>query len=341
MNITQIGLDIAKDVFQIHGIDKDGKVRLQKQISRNKMLDFFANLPSCLIGMEACSGAHYWARELTKFGHEVRLMAPQFVSPYRKRGPSGKNDRNDAEAICEAVGRPNMRFVPVKSVEQQGVLMAHRARELMVANRTALVSQIRGLLGEFGIVVPSGIAQIRRALPHILGDAENGLVALVRETFSKMQKQLSDLDAEIHAYDERLDALSKSMEAPKRLMKCPGIGAITATAVVATAGDAKTFKNGRQFSAWLGLVPRQNSSGGKNRLGRISKRGDPYLRRLLIHGACAVLRVTNGRQDKKSRWAERVKARRGYNVAAVALAAKHARMIWAMLAKGEVYRMPV
>lgn len=247
--ITRVGLDIAKNLFQIHGVDQHGKVLLQKQISRGKMLTFFANLPPCLIGMEACAGAHYWARELMRFGHEVKLMAAQFVSPYRKRGTSGKNDRNDAEAICEAVGRPNMRFVPIKSVEQQAVLMVHRARTLIVSERTALVNQVRGLLGEFGIIVPVGIAQIRRALPCILEDAENGLIDLVRETFSKMQERLSDLDAQVHEYDQRIDALAKQMEAPKRLMKLPGVGAITATAIVATAGDAKLFKNGRQFSA--------------------------------------------------------------------------------------------
>jgi transposase len=341
MDITRVGLDIAKNLFQVHGINQHGKVLLQKQISRDKMLAFFANMPSCLIGMEACSGAHYWARELTRFGHEVKLMAAQFVSPYRKRGTAGKNDRNDAEAICEAVGRPNMRFVPVKNVEQQSVLMVHRVRTLIVAERTALVNQIRGLLGEFGIVVSQGIVQIRKAMPGILEDAENGLIDLAREIFSKMQERLSDLDAQVREYDQRIGALAKTMEASKRLMKLPGVGAITATAIIGTAGDAKVFKNGRQFAAWLGMTPRQYGSGGKTRLGRISKRGDSYLRMLLIHGARAVLRVTGKRTDKKSRWAEGLKTRRGYNIAAVALAAKHARMIWVMLAKGESYRMPV
>lgn len=305
------------------------------------MLEFFANLSHCLVGMEACSGAHYWARELKKFGHDVRLMAAQFVVPYRKGGTSGKNDRNDAEAICEAVGRPNMRFVPVKDVEQQTVLIVHRARTLLISERTALVNQTRGLLGEFGIVVPLGIEKIRVALPQILEDAENGLLPAGREVIADLQDQLSSLDTRIDQYDKRISVLSKKMEAARRLMKLPGIGPITATAMVATAGDAKTFKNGRQFAAWLGLTPRQSSSGGKSRLGRITKRGDTYLRYLLIHGARAVLQMAGKRKDKKSRWAVAVKVRRGFNVAAVALAAKHARMIWVMLAKGEAYKMAI
>lgn len=341
MDITRVGLDIAKNVFQVHGVNQHGKEVLQKQLKRNQVLGFFANMPPCLIGMEACAGAHYWAREITKLGHDVRLMAAQFVAPYRKGGTSRKNDRNDAEAICEAVGRPNMRFVPVKNVEQQSVLMAHRVRELLVADRTALVNQIRGLLGEFGIVVSQGVAQIRKGLPWILEDAENGLTSLSREILLDCQEQLADVSKRIDVYDKRIAVLAKEMESAKRIMKLSGVGPITATAIVATAGDAKTFKNGRQFAAWIGLTPRQHSSGGKSRLGRISKRGDGYLRRLLIHGARAALRVTGLRKDKKSRWAEAVKGRRGFNVAAVALAAKHARMIWVMLAKGEAYRMAV
>lgn len=234
-----------------------------------------------------------------------------------------------------------MRFVPVKDVEQQSVLMVHRARTLLIADRTALVNQIRGFLGEFGIVVSQGVAQICHALPCILENAENGLTSLSREILSDCQDQLIALSSRIDEYDKRIVAIAKKMEAAKRLMKLPGVGVMTATAIVATAGNAKTFKNGRQFAAWLGLVPRQRSSGGKSRLGRITKRGDTYLRSLLIHGARAALRVTGGRKDKKSRWAEAVKVRRGFNVVAVALAAKHARMIWVMLAKGESYRMAV
>jgi len=338
MKLTRIGLDTAKQVFQVHGVDEHGKTRLQKQLSRARVLAFFSNLPPCLIGMEACAGTHYWARELSKFGHTVRLMACQFVSPYRK---SGKNDANDAEAICEAVGRPNMRFVPVKSVEQQAVLSVHRARLLLVEERTALVNQIRGLLGEFGIVVAQGINRLRRSLPEILEDGENGLPGLARETFADLLEQLRGIDVRVAHYDMRIETLAREMNAAKRLMAIAGIGCITATALVATVGDAKAFSNGRQFAAWLGLTPRQHSSGGKSKLGRISKRGDVYLRTLLVHGARSALRMTANKTDPKSRWAEDLKQRSCNNIAVTALAAKHARIIWAMLTRGTDYRLAV
>lgn len=336
MKLTRIGLDTAKQVFQVHGVDEHGKTRLQKQLARARVLEFFANLPPCLVGMEACAGTHYWARELGKLGHTVRLMAGQFVAPYRK---SGKNDANDAEAICEAVGRPNMRFVAVKSVEQQAILAVHRARSLLVEERTALVNQIRGLLGEFGIAVAQGIDRLRRAMPEILEDGENGLPGLARETFAELWEQLRASDVRVAHYDRRIEALAREMNAAKRLMAMAGIGPVTATALVATVGDAKVFSNGRQFAAWLGLTPRQNSSGGKSKLGRISKRGDVYLRTLLIHGARSALRLTMNKSDPKSQWAEALKQRRCNNIAAVALAAKHARIIWAMLARGTEYRL--
>lgn len=336
MKLTRVGLDTAKQVFQMHGVDEHGKTMLQKQLTRARVLEFFANIPPCLIGIEACAGTHYWARELSKLGHTVRLMAGQFVVPYRK---SGKNDANDAEAICEAVGRPNMRFVPVKSVEQQAVLVVHRARTLLVEERTALVNQIRGLLGEFGIVVAQGINRLRRVLPEILEDGENGLPGLARETFAELLEQLRAIDMRVAHYDRRIEALSREMNAAKRLMAIAGIGPVTATAVVATVGDAKVFSNGRQFAAWLGLTPRQHSSGGKNKLGRISKRGDVYLRTLLIHGARSALRLTKNKSDPKSQWAEALKQRSGNNIAATALAAKHARIIWVMLARETEYRL--
>lgn len=336
MKITRIGLDTAKNVFQIHGVDEHGKAVLKKQLTRNRVLEFFANLPPCLVGMEACAGTHYWARELTKLGHSVRLMAAQFVAPYRK---SGKNDANDADAICEAVGRPNMRFVPVKTVEQQAILTIHRARALLVEERTALVNQIRSLLGEFGIVEAQGVDKLRRALPDILEDGENGLPGIARETFAELMERLRSLDSRVAHYDRRIEGIAKEMEAAKRLMAIEGIGPITATALVATVGDATVFQNGRQFAAWLGLTPKQHSSGGKSRLGRISKRGDVYLRTLLVHGSRSVLRLTAKKLDRKSRWAESLKQRSGNNIAAIALAAKHARIIWSMLARGTEYRL--
>lgn len=335
MKVTRIGLDIAKNVFEVLGVDEHGKVVLRKTLKRDKVTEFFANLPACLIGIEACGSAHHWARRLTKLGHTVRLMAGQFVAPYRK---SGKNDGNDAEAICEAVGRSNMRFVPVKSEEQQAVLMVHRARSLMVENRTAQVNQIRGLLAEFGLVVPQGIEKRRRQLPDILEDAENGLPVLARETLSDLMAQLWHWDERVAHYDRQIECWAANSESAQRLMRVEGIGPMTATALVASVGDAKVFGSGRQFAAWLGMVPRQHSSGGKFRLGAITKRGDPYLRKLLIHGARSVIANWSRRNDAKSRWVQQLKERSGANIAAVALAAKHARIVWAMLTRGEVYR---
>lgn len=341
MNATCIGLDIAKQVFQVHGVDEHGHVVLRKTLKRKQVLTFFANLPPCLIGVEAGGGSHYWARELTRLGHEVKLIAPQFVAPYRKSGKAGKNDQNDAEAICEAVGRPNMRFVPIKSEEQQAVLTLHRARELAVSERTALVNQIRGLLGEFGVVVASGRERFEKELPVLLADLDNGLPVLARETFTNLASRLRGLNEQVTEYDQRLQQLARGSEPVQRLMEVEGIGPVTATAVVATVGDGHEFHSGREFAAWLGLTPRQSSSGGKSRLGGITKRGNEYLRRLFIHGARSVLRLTGSRADRKSRWAEGVKGRRGDNIAAVALAAKHARIIWALVTRGEAYQVVV
>lgn len=338
MEVTRIGLDIAKNVFQVHGVDRHSKTVMRKQLRRGEVLAFFANLPPCRVGIEACAGSHDWARRLAKLGHDARLMAAQFVSPYRKGGRTGKNDKTDAEAICEAVGRPNMRFVPVKSEEQQAVLAVHRVRELAVAERTALVNQIRGLLGEFGIVVAKGRERLQKALPLVLEMADNALPSLLRSVLAELSERLQEMNARIAHYDRLIEALARVMPASARLMKLPGIGPVTATALVASVGDAKEFASARQFAAWLGLTPRQYSSGGKSRLGSISKRGDAYLRKLLVHGARSVLRVAKGRTDGVGRWAQAVKDRRGENIAAVALAAKHARMIWAMLTKNEAYR---
>lgn len=339
MNVTRIGLDIAKQVFQVHGVDERDKVVLRKTLKRGQVLTFFANLPPCRIGLEAGGGSHYWARELTRLGHEVKLIAPQFVAPYRKSGKTGKNDRNDAEAICEAVGRPNLRFVPIKSEEQQAVLTIHRARELAVSERTALVNQIRGLLGEFGIVVAPGRERFEKELPMILADLENGLPVLARETLTNLAARLRAVNEQVTGYDQRLQQLARDSEPARRVMAVEGIGPVTATAVVATVGDGHEFHSSREFAAWLGLTPRQSSSGGKSRLGGITKRGNEYLRRLFIHGARSVLRLAGSRTDRKSRWAEGVKGRRGENIAAIALAAKHARILWALLTRGEAYQV--
>jgi transposase len=335
MKVTRVGFDIAKRVFQVHGVDENGKVKARKTLAREKVLEYFAQLPACLIGMEACGGAHYWGRELSKLGHTVKLMAAQFVIAYRQRG---KNDANDAEAICEAVGRPNMHFVAIKSEEQQSVLMVHRARTLVVANRTAQVNQIRGLLGEFGLVVAKGVARLRRELPGILEDAQNGLPALAREVLAGLLEQFREFDARVSAYDRQIRALAEASEPARRLMQVEAIGPQTVSALVASMGDPHVFKSGRSYAASLGITPRQRSSGGIDRLGQITRQGDRYVRTLLVHGARAYLRVVDKKTDGKSLWARRLKERRHINVVAVALAAKHARIAWAMLAKGTEYR---
>ena len=335
MKVTTVGLDLAKLIFTIHGVDDHGKVVLRKTVRRAKLLEVFAQLPTCVVGMEACSGAQHWARELRKLGHEPRIMAAEFVEPYRQ---GGKNDANDAAAICEAVGRPKMRFVPMKSVEQQAVLAVHRLRQGVVEERTALANRLRGLLAEYGVVVGMGIDRLRRALPEILEDGGNAIPGMAKAVFAEAEQHLRQLDVWIATYDRRLSALAKSSAPAQRLMKVEGIGPITATATVASVGDAKVFNNGRQFAAWLGLTPRQHSTGGKQRLGAMTKHGDVYLRTLLIHGARAVLRTSPKNNDAKSRWAESLRRRRPDNVVAVALAAKTARIIWALLAHDTDYQ---
>lgn len=300
------------------------------------MLAFFRQLEPCLIGLEACSGAHYWARELGKLGHDVRLMAPQFVKPYVK---GGKNDANDAEAICEAVGRPTMRFVPIKTIEQQDMQCEHRLRNRLIKARTALSNEIRGMLAEFGIVVRSGLSPLRRALPNILEDAGNGLSGRFRQMLCELAQELRDLDERIKTYDQRLQAQAREDERVKRLLAIEGMGPVVATALVAAVGDGKSFASGRDLSAWLGLLPSQHSSGGKNRLGRISKRGDTYLRTLLIHGARAAVCAAGKKTDRRSRWINALVMRRNKNIATVALANKNARIAWAMLRRNENYCM--
>jgi len=303
---------------------------VRKKLSRAQMLVYFQKLPPCLIGMEACSSAHYWARELQKIGHTVKLMAPQFVKPYVK---SNKNDANDAEAICEAVARPTMRFVAIKSIEQQDIQAVHRIRSELVQQRTAKVNQIRGLLGEYGLVVGQRIDVLRKALPLMLEDAENGLTVDFRTLLEGLQQDLITLDERVDDMDKKIKLLASSNEDAKRLQQIPGIGPITATALISAIGDGKQFKRGRDLAAWLGLTPRQHSSGGKDRLLGISKRGDAYLRTLLIHGARAVLKVAGNKEDPRSRWIQNLCGRRNKNIAAVALANKNARIVWALLTK--------
>lgn len=335
MQISRIGLDLAKYVFQVHGVDAQDEIVLRKTLRRDGVAQFFAELEPCIVGMEACCGSHYWARVLTDLGHEVRLISPQFVKPYVK---SNKNDRNDAEAICEAVGRPSMRFVPPKSPEQLEIQAVHRIRQRVVASRTRLVNQVRGLLGEHGVVVARDITRIRRALGEIADSNDSGFGDIFIDMLRDMRDELGELDIRLAGYNRRIKNLFRSNEMCQRIGRIEGVGPITATALVAAIGDKSCFRNGRQFAAWLGLVPKQHSSGGKARLFGISKRGDRYLRTLLIHGARAVLSRAAGKTDARSQWIGRMRERRHPNVVAVALANKNARIIWSLLSKDQEYR---
>lgn len=328
MKITTVGIDLAKSIFAVHGVNEHGRTVLKKMLKRNQLVEFFANLPACVIGMEACASAHYWARKLQAMGHTVRLIAPQFVKPYVK---TNKNDAADAEAICEAVARPNMRFVPIKNIEQQSVLSLHRVRQGFVRARTAQANQIRGLLAEFGIVVPQGMAHLVRRVPELLEDASNELTGSFRLLIHRLMDHLKELDRQVRELEAQIQAWHRSNHTSCRLASVPGIGPLTASALVASIGDAKSFRDGRQLAAWLGLVPRQNSSGGKNVLLGISKRGDTYLRTLLIHGARSVMHAVE-RNANKNGWLHGLLQRRNANVAAVALANKNARIVWALLA---------
>lgn len=328
MNITTIGMDLAKNVIQVHGVNEGGKSALKKQLKRDQVASFFANLPPCVIGMEACGSAHHWARKLEKLGHTVKLIAPQFVKPYVK---TNKNDAADAEAICEAVSRPHMRFVAIKNGEQQAVLALHRARQGFVKARTAQANQMRGLLTEYGIVMPQGISHIAKRLPDILEDGENDLPGVFRQLLQRLGEHLQELDRQVGELEVQIQLWHRQNDASRRLAQIPGIGPITASALVASIGDTNSFENGRQLAAWLGLVPRQHSSGGKPTLLGISKRGDSYLRMLLVHGARAVLRVAEAKPGYVESWHARLIGRRHPNVAAVALANKNARIVWALL----------
>jgi transposase len=336
--ITTIGLDIAKSAFQVHGIDAEGKVIVRRQLKRRYVLSFFEKLQPCLIGVEACASAHYWSRELKALGHTVRLMPPAYVKPYVKRQ---KNDASDAEAICEAVRRPTMRFVEAKTPEQQSCLMLHRTRHLFIRQQTSVINAIRAHLAEFGIVAPVGRNGVEELLDIVADANDKRLPELARACLGALGAQLRMLKAQILNFDRMITAWHRSNETSKRLDELPGVGPALATALVASVADPKVFRSGRDFSAWVGLVPKQNSSGGKQKLGSISKQGDRYLRSLFTAGALAVIRYARIHGTKHRPWLTALLARRPTKVAAIALANKIARMAWAMMARGERYREPV
>jgi transposase len=337
MAIVNVGIDLAKNVFALHGVNEAGQVDLRRpSVPRAKLNELVAALPPCTIGMEACSGAHHWARLFAQSGHTVKLMAPKLVTPYRMSGKRGKTDAADAAAICEAVQRPNMRFVPVKIVEQQSRLMVHRTRQGFVESRTAVINRIRGLLAEFGIVLPQKAQVVRsEAARHM-----DGLPGFGKLVIEDLLDEIRHLDERIKAYDAHVRGMARDCTAAQQLMQIIGIGEVTATAIVAMVGRAREFSSSRQFAAWLGLVPGQYSSGGKTRLGRITKAGDAYLRGLLVMGARAVLNAAGAKDDSVSRWAKNIALRRGYWKAVVAVAAKNAGLAWATLTKGESFTRP-
>jgi transposase len=330
MKIKAIGLDLAKNVFQVHGVDEHDKVAVRRQLKRSQVREYFARLQPCLIGMEACATAHFWGRKLAAMGHTVRLIAPQYVKPYLK---TNKNDARDAEAICEALLRPSMRFVALKSPEQQALLALHRLRQGLLDSRTALVNQLRALLAEFGVVVGVGRQRFEQALPRLIEEPSE-VPGLLRESLEPMRLQLVQLNAAIAQLEAQIGAWHRQSEASRRVAKVPGVGPLTATATVASVGDAKVFDSGRGFAAWLGITPGQHSSGGKQRLLGISKRGDSHLRTLFIHGARSVIRA---HRPGCNPWLDALLARRPKNVATVALAHRNARIVWALLASGQDY----
>jgi transposase len=336
-SITTIGLDIAKSVFQVHGVDAGGQVVIRRQLKRRYVLAFFQKLPSCLVGIEACASSHYWSRELQALGHTVKLMPPAYVKPYVKRH---KNDAADAEAICEAVTRANMRFVATKTPEQQSCLTLHRTRHLLMRQQTSVINAIRAHLAEFGIVAPVGRQGVEQLLGVVADANDKRLPEVARACVAALGAQLQVLKAQILEFDRMIRAWHRSSETSKRLDQVPGIGPVLATALVASVADPRAFRSGRDFSAWIGLVPKQNSSGGKERLGNISKRGDRYLRSLFTTGALAVIRYAKIHGTKHRPWLTALLTRRPTKVAAIALANKLARMAWAMMAKGERYKEP-
>jgi transposase len=338
MSIVTVGIDLAKNIFALHGVDQSGRAVLVKpKVARGQLLEMIASLPPCLIGMEACTGAHHWARQFRQHGHTVKLMAPKFVAPYRMSGRRGKNDANDAAAIVEAVTRPNMRFVPIKEEQQQSTLCLHRTRQGFIEERTALYNRLRGLIAEFGIVLPQKIERLRREIgPHL-----EDLPGWANRCVGDMLQHADTLDTRIDEYDRAISEAAKQDARSRRLMQLPGLGPTTASALVASIGQGHDFSHGRQLAAWIGLVPGQYSSGGKARLGRITKAGDAYLRSLLVMGARSILAGLGDKQDGFSRWARNLVERRGYWKAVVAIAAKNARLAWAVLHYGEDFKRPL
>jgi len=337
MQVSAIGLDLGKRVFQVHGVDPRGRAVLRRKLQRAEVTAFFAALPPCLVGMEACATAHHWARQLRAAGHEVRLMPPAYVRPYVRRS---KTDAADAEAICEAVGRPSMRFVPVKSEDQQAALLHHRVRDLLVRQRTMLINALRGHMAEFGIIAPAGHHRVGDLVALVQEGAEAGVPKLAREALLTLVGELQMLEERIAGIEAVILREHKANEASRRLATIPGIGPITASALAATIADASTFRSGRELAAWIGLVPRQHSSGGKPRLGRVSKQGDGYLRRLLTIGATAVMRRLPGKTDGHSAWIRSLLERRPFRLVSLAVANKMARIAWAVMSRGDTYRTP-
>jgi transposase len=336
--VSTIGLDLAKNVFQVHGVDVAGETVIRRQLRRRQVLPFFRKQPPCLVGIEACATSHYWAREIGALGHEVRIMPANYVKPYVKRN---KNDAADAEAICEAVTRPSMRFVAVKTAEQQSVLMDHRTRELLVRQRTMLVNAIRAHMAEFGVVAPVGLPQVKKLLAVIADEGDDRIPPLARTCLEGLARQMLSLEREITVTEQRIHTWHRANLVSQRLATIPGIGPITASALAASITDPSVFRSGRELAAWIGLVPRQTSTGGKARLGRISKAGDHYLRWLLVAGAMAVIRHGRRTNFEKNPWLGDLMARKPTKLAAVALANKNARTAWALLANGGTYRQTV
>jgi transposase len=336
MTIHTLGIDIAKNVFQLHGVNKAGSVVLKRRVMRDSLLRVIAQIEPCTIAIEACTGAFYWQRQFERLGHSVRIISPQYVKPFVRRQ---KNDGNDAEAICTAARQPHMRFVPKKSIEQQDIQALHRARQRMVNHRTAVVSQIRGLLLDRGIAIGVSITRARRAIPEILSSLHNELTDLAREAIGELYDLFRDLDRRIAAFDQKIERVFRTSEACQRIARIKGVGPKTATAMVAAIGDGSEFRNGRHLAAWLGLVPSQHSSGDRRVLMGISKRGSQPLRAMIVHGARAVVRTAPGKTDPANQWANQLRERRGFNRTTVAVASKTARIIWAVLRTGEPYRV--
>jgi len=337
MTIEILGVDIAKNVFQLHGVNRGGHVVLKRRVMRDQLIEVLAQIDRCTVVLEACTGAFYWARKFEALGHKVKLISPQYVKPFVRRQ---KNDGNDAEAICTAARQPHIPFVPKKTVEQQDIQALHRARQRMVNHRTAVVSQIRGLLLDRGFAIAKSITRARRAIPGILADQDNELTAMARNVIAELYDLFRDLDRRIASFDKKIEQVFRNSEACQRIAKIKGVGPKTATAVIAAVGDGSEFKNGRHLAAWVGLVPRQFSSGDRMVLMGVSKRGNQHLRSLLVHGARVVVRTAPNKTDPNNLWVNQLRERRGFNRATVAVANKNARIIWAVLRTGEPYRAP-